>query len=362
MRRSGKLLEKLIKPIKRRKPKKEIKEIVAERGPKEFSFETLSSATESFDAKNKLGKGGFGQVYKGKLNDGREIAVKRPLHNSDEGKELVLNEFELLLESAHHRNIVKFLGFCSHGEEMLLVFEFASNGSLDDLLFNSETGRTDALEWKRTYDIIVGVARALLYLHEQSQSVIIHCDIKPANILLDENWVPKIADFGTARFFPQDQTHVCISEPAATFGYSAPEYVSSGHVSPKADIYSFGIMVLELISGEKNWLSHSRSSNGQGLRDRAKELCKKGKVSEFMHQKLIPSADLHQAQLCVEIGVLCTELDPNLRPAMDYVSSMLSGNLSNSSSTLVEEPMRDGSSSSSIARNSGESDSHIYSV
>ncbi|GMP55618.1 hypothetical protein CsSME_00020382 [Camellia sinensis var. sinensis] len=155
---------------------------------------------------------------------------------------------------------------------MLLVFEFASNGSLDYLLFNSETGRADVLEWKRTYDIIVGVARALLYLHERSHSVIIHCDIKPANILIDENWVPKIADFGTASLLPQDQTQVNISEAAGTLGYSAPEYKCSGHVSPKADIYGFGVVVLELISGQKNWLSHDRSSSGQGLRDRVSTL------------------------------------------------------------------------------------------
>ncbi|KAL7219877.1 hypothetical protein ACSBR2_012858 [Camellia fascicularis] len=337
------------------KSKKDAQEIVAEQGPEEFTFKILSSATESFHAKNKLGKGGFAQVYKGKLNDGREIAVKRPLQISDKGKELVLNEMKLLLGSAHHRNIVKFLGFCSHREEMLLVFEFARNGSLDYLLFNSETGRADVLEWKRTYDIIVGVARALLYLHERSHSVIIHCDIKPANILIDENWVPKIADFGTASLFPQDQTHVNISEAAGTLGYSAPEYKCSGRVSPKADIYSFGVVVLELISGQKNWLSHDRSSNGQGLRDRANEFYKEGRVSEFMDMKLIPSAVHDLVQLCVHIGVMCTEYDPELRPTMGCVYSMLSENhSSSSSSTLVEEPMRDGSSSStSIARNLG---------
>ncbi|CAL5395048.1 unnamed protein product [Camellia sinensis] len=320
-------------------------EIVAEQGPKQFSFKTLSSATEGFHAKNKLGKGGFAQVYKGKLNDGREIAVKRPLLISDKGTELVLNEMKLLLGSAHHRNIVKFLGFCSHREEMLLVFDFARNGSLDYLLFNSKTGRANTLDWKQTYAIIIGVARGLLYLHERSHSVIIHCDIKPANIIIDENWVPKIADFGTAMLFPQDQTHVNISEAAV--GYAAPEYQNYGHISPKADVYSFGVVVLELTSGQKYWLSHAQSSNAQGLRDSANELYKEGKVSQFMDQKLIPSAVLDQVQLCVQIGVMCTQFDPELRPTMGRVYSMLSENYSSSSSTLVEEPMRDGSSSSS---------------
>ncbi|XP_028081970.1 putative receptor-like protein kinase At4g00960 isoform X1 [Camellia sinensis] len=349
------------------KSKKDAQEIVAEQGPKEFSFKTLSSATESFHAKNKLGKGGFAQVYKGKLNDGREIAVKRPLQISDKGKELVLNELKLLLGSAHHRNIVKFLGFCSHREEMLLVFEFASNGSLDYLLFNSETGRADVLEWKRTYDIIVGVARALLYLHERSHSVIIHCDIKPANILIDENWVPKIADFGTASLLPQDQTQVNISEAAGTLGYSAPEYKCSGHVSPKADIYGFGVVVLELISGQKNWLSHDRSSSGQGLRDRANELYKEGRVSDFMDRKLIPSVVRDQVELCIQIGIMCTEYDPELRPSMGHVYSMLSEN-HGSSSNVVEEPVRDGSSLSTtrnlgpieVANNGSSSGANIH--
>ncbi|THG08678.1 hypothetical protein TEA_001986 [Camellia sinensis var. sinensis] len=251
-----------------------LEEIVAEQGPKEFSFKTLSSATESFHAKNKLGKGGFAQVYK--LNDGREIAVKRPLQISDKGKELVLNELKLLLGSAHHRNIVKFLGFCSHREEMLLVFEFASNGSLDYLLFTS--------------------------------------------------------------LLPQDQTQVNISEAAGTLGYSAPEYKCSGHVSPKADIYGFGVVVLELISGQKNWLSHDRSSSGQGLRDRANELYKEGRVSDFMDRKLIPSVVRDQVELCIQIGIMCTEYDPELRPSMGHVYSMLSEN-HGSSSNVVEEPI-----------------------
>ncbi|XP_028083060.1 putative cysteine-rich receptor-like protein kinase 35 [Camellia sinensis] len=302
---------------------------VLTQGLREFSFKTLFSATEGFHAKNKLGKGGIAQVYRGKLTDGGEIAVKKPLVISEKGKELVMNEMKLLLGSAHHRNI-----------------EFASNGSLDYLLFNSETCRAGTLDWKRTYAIIIGVARGLLYLHERSHNVIIHCDIKPTNILIDENWVPKIADFGMANLFPQDQTHVNINEATGTLGYLAPENMDNGHVSPKADTYSFGVVVLELISSRKNWNSHNQSPNGQGLWDTANELCKEVKVSEFMDLKLIPSAILDQVQLYVKIGVLCTEFDLELRPTMDPAYSMLLENHS-SSNTQVNEPMRDGSSSSS---------------
>ncbi|XP_028054799.1 putative receptor-like protein kinase At4g00960 [Camellia sinensis] len=236
-----------------RKSKKDIEEIVAQRGPKQFTFETLYSATEGFHEKNKLGRGGFANVYKGVLKNGRKIAVKKPLVISEKGKKDFMNEAKLLLECANHRNVVKFLGFCSHGEEILLVFDFSINGNLDNLLF--KTGRADELDWKRTYDIILGIARGLRYLHEEAHSVIIHFDIKPANILIDENWVPKIADFGTASLFPQDQTDVNISQVAGTPGYLAPECYVYGPLSVKADTYSFGVVVLELISNQKNWLS-----------------------------------------------------------------------------------------------------------
>ncbi|XP_028102123.1 putative receptor-like protein kinase At4g00960 isoform X1 [Camellia sinensis] len=333
---------------KPRKSKPDIKKIAAEKGLKEFSLKTLSSATEDFHDKNKLGEGGFGCVFKGKLTDGTEIAVKKPLQNSEE---LVAKEMELLLESSHHRNIVKLLGFCSEGKEKLLVFEFASNGSLLDLAF--KTGRADALNWERTYDIIVGVAQGLFYLHEQSNSVIIHLDIKHENILLDKNWVPKIADFGAASLIPQGQTQIRveISQVIATRGYSAYEYLEYGLVSPKADIYSFGVVVLELISGKKYWNSNPQSSNDQGLRDEAIKLYEEENVLQFVDQKLISSVVLDQVQLCVKIGVMCTRHLPTERPTMGGVHLMLLNNLSSSSSTLVEEPMSDGASSST-ARNS----------
>ncbi|CAL5392040.1 unnamed protein product [Camellia sinensis] len=328
----------------------DIEEIVAQRGPKQFTFETLYSATEGFHEKNRLGRGGFANVYKGVLKNGRKIAVKKPLVISEKGKKDFMNEAKLLLECANHRNVVKFLGFCSHGEEIMLVFDFSINGNLDNLLF--KTGRADELDWKRTYDIILGIARGLRYLHEEAHSVIIHFDIKPANILIDENWVPKIADFGTASLFPQDQMDVNISQVAGTPGYLAPECYVYGPLSVKADTYSFGVVVLELISNQKNWLSHARSSNGQVLRDKEKAdaLYKKGNVLEFVDPKLASSAVPDQVRLCLQIAVMCTQYDPQLRPTMGCVSLMLSENHS-SSSTLLE-PMRDGSSSST-AQNSG---------
>ncbi|KAL7219892.1 hypothetical protein ACSBR2_012871 [Camellia fascicularis] len=345
MRKSRNMFKKLIKS---RKSKQDIEEIVAQRRPQRFTFETLDSATEGFHEKNKLGRGGFAIVYKGELKNGRKIAVKKPLVISEKEKKDFMNEAKLLLECANHRNVVKFLGFCSHGEEILLVFDLAINGNLDNLLF--KTGRADELDWKRTYDIILGIARGLRYLHEEAHSVIIHFDIKPANILINENWVPKIADFGTASLFPQDQTDVNISQVVGTHGYLAPECYGSGPFSVKADTYSFGVVVLELISTQKNWLSHTRSSNGQGLRDKADALYKRGNVLEFVDPKLASSAVPDQVRLCLQIAVMCTQFLPQLRPTMGCVSLMLSENHS-SSSTLLE-PMRDGSSSST-AQNSG---------
>jgi serine/threonine protein kinase len=208
----------------------------------------LVAATKNFHPTHKLGEGGFGPVYKGKLNDGRDIAVKRLSHSSNQGRKEFTNEAKLLAR-VQHRNVVNLLGYCTHGEEKLLVYEYVSNESLDKLLFKSK--KRDDLDWKRRYEIICGVARGLLYLHEDSHNCIIHRDIKASNILLDEKWIPKIADFGMARLFPEDQTHVN-TRVAGTNGYMAPEYVMHGHLSVKADVFSFGVLVLELITGHRN--------------------------------------------------------------------------------------------------------------
>ncbi|KAI3699026.1 hypothetical protein L2E82_43007 [Cichorium intybus] len=290
---------------------------LAAQDQKVFNFQTLVSATKNFHPDNKLGQGGFGPVYKGKLEDGVEIAVKKLSQTSSQGKREFVNEAKLLAR-VQHRNVVSLLGYCVSPEK-LLVYEYVPNESLDKLLFKSTT--RDVLDWKRRYDIIAGVARGLLYLHEDAHDCIIHRDIKASNILLDEKWVPKIADFGMAKLYPEDQTHVN-TRVAGTNGYMAPEYVMQGNLSVKADVYSFGVVVLELISGQKNF-TFNLDPECINLLDWAYKMYKKGKGLEILEPILASSADPDQVATCIKIGLLCTQYDHHLRPTMNRVVLML---------------------------------------
>ncbi|KAH9302271.1 hypothetical protein KI387_013854, partial [Taxus chinensis] len=213
-----------------------------------FSLQKLAEATENFDEKNKLGEGGFGAVYRGTTTDGRGIAVKKLSARSAQGKKEFMNEVKLVA-NVQHRNLVKLWGCCAERDERLLVYEYLPNKSLDTFLFHPEKSRE--LDWQKRYNIIFGIARGLLYLHEDSQLRIIHRDIKANNILLDEKLNPKIADFGLARLFPEGETQI-ETRVAGTYGYMAPEYAMRGQLSAKADVYSFGVVLLEILSGRKN--------------------------------------------------------------------------------------------------------------
>ncbi|KAJ0545297.1 putative protein kinase RLK-Pelle-DLSV family [Helianthus annuus] len=328
------------------------KEVDVSQEQKIFTFQTLISATNNLE--NKLGQGGLAlfsrfdsnlllllfiefmieisclrcahimyicaAVWGGKLQDGREIAVKKLSETSKQGKREFTNEAKLLA-CIQHRNVVSLLGYCAFPEK-LLVYEYVVNESLDKLLFKS--AKRDVLDWKRRYSIIVGVAQGLLYLHEDSRDRIIHRDIKASNILLDGRWRPKIADFGMARLYPEDKTHVN-TRVAGTNGYMAPEYALHGNLSVKADVYSYGVVVLELISGHKN-STFNLDPECDNLLDWAYKLYAKGKSLEIMDSTLATSADPNQVATCVQIGLLCTQSDPKLRPTMRQVVVMLSKN------------------------------------
>lgn len=210
MRKSKNFMHNLLKTFKLGSSKEgqgeEDWERIAAQEQKHFAFDALVAATKDFHPTHKLGEGGFGPVFRGKLEDGREIAVKKLSHSSNQGKKEFTNEAKLLAR-VQHRNVVNLLGYCAHGAEKLLVYEYVPNESLDKLLFKSNS-KKELLDWKRRFDIIAGIARGLLYLHEDSHSCIIHRDIKASNILLDDKWAPKIADFGMARLFPEGETHV----------------------------------------------------------------------------------------------------------------------------------------------------------
>ncbi|XP_065857607.1 cysteine-rich receptor-like protein kinase 43 [Euphorbia lathyris] len=336
MSKSNNFLHNLMKPFKftsrRGSQMEEDLDQIAAQEQKQFSFDVLAAATKDFHPTHKLGEGGFGPVFRGKLGDGREIAVKKLSHSSNQGKKEFMNEAKLLAR-VQHRNVVNLFGYCAHGTEKLLVYEYVAHESLDKFLFKSH--RKEQLDWKRRYDIITGTARGLLYLHEDSHNCIIHRDIKASNILLDDKWVPKIADFGMARLFPEDQTHVH-TRVAGTNGYMAPEYVMHGHLSVKADVFSFGVVVLELISGQRN-SAFNQSLEAQNLLDWAYKLHKKDRSLEIMDPTLAASAATEQVKLCIHIGLLCTQGDPNLRPSIRRVVMLLSKKPGN-----IEEPTRPG--------------------
>ncbi|GKV34541.1 hypothetical protein SLEP1_g42907 [Rubroshorea leprosula] len=226
----------------------------------QYDLATVQAATNNFCDENKLGQGGFGAVYKGKLLNGQEVAVKRLSSGSGQGDLEFKNEV-LLVAKLQHRNLVRLLGFCLEGDERLLIYEFVPNTSLDHFIFDPI--KRARLNWDSRYKIIGGIARGLLYLHEDSRLRIIHRDLKASNILLDEDMNSKIADFGMARLFVRDETQGNTSRIVGTYGYMAPEYAMHGQFSIKSDVFSFGVLLLEIVSGQKN----SCFRNGENIED-----------------------------------------------------------------------------------------------
>ncbi|KAG7572045.1 PAN/Apple domain [Arabidopsis suecica] len=214
-----------------------------------MELEHIVNATEKFSDCNKIGQGGFGIVYKGILLDGQAIAAKRLLKRSAQGIEGFITEVKLIA-SVQHINLVKLVGYCFEGGEMILLFEYLENSSLDTYIFDKT--QSSKLDWEKRLDITNGIARGLLYLHQDSRYRILHRDLKPSNILLDKDMVPKISDFGMAKLFKRDETEASITKMIGTFGYMAPEYVIDRKYSVKSDVFSFGVLVLEVISGKRN--------------------------------------------------------------------------------------------------------------
>ncbi|KAM3754677.1 hypothetical protein ACB098_03G184500 [Castanea mollissima] len=214
-----------------------------------FSYKCIMSATNNFSLENKLGEGGFGLVYKGIFSQGQEIAIKRLSRNSGQGMLEFKNEL-ILISELQHMNLVQLLGFCIHGEERMLVYEYMPNKSLDYFFFDST--KSKMLDWPTRFSIIEGIAQGLLYLHKYSRLRVIHRDLKASNILLDENMNPKISDFGMARIFQQNELEANTRRVVGTYGYMSPEYAMEGVFSIKSDVYSFGVLLLEIVSGRKS--------------------------------------------------------------------------------------------------------------
>ncbi|CAL9079462.1 unnamed protein product [Musa textilis] len=284
-----------------------------------IDLKTLEVATDDFSESNLLGQGGFGPVYKGVLENGQEIAVKKLSLTSRQGVREFTNEVKLLLK-VQHRNLVSLLGCCIASDQKMLVYPYFPNRSLDHFLFGNSSAAT--LDWSKRFEIIGGVAKGLLYLHEESPVKIIHRDIKASNILLDDQLIPKIADFGMARLFQGDDTHVNTFKISGTYGYMAPEYAMNGYLSAKADVFSFGVLVLEIVSGRKN-LDKRLDEEKSDLLSYAWKVFQKGKALEIM-DPTIPSGNGDEAALCIQIALLCCQAVLSDRPDMYTVQLMLS--------------------------------------
>ncbi|KAG2331513.1 hypothetical protein Bca52824_002693 [Brassica carinata] len=288
--------------------------------PLQIDLKTIEAATDNFSGNNKVGQGGFGEVYKGTLPNGTEVAVKRLSINSGQGTREFKNEV-VLVAKLHHRNLVKLLGFCMEGDEQILVYEFVPNKSLDYFLFDPI--KKQYLDWTRRYNIIGGIARGILYLHQDSRLTIIHRDLKASNILLDDDMNPRIADFGMARIFGMEQTRAITSKIAGTFGYMAPEYAMHGQFSTKSDVYSFGVLVLEIISGKKNSSFNQTDGSAGNLVTHAWRLWRKGAALELLDPSFGQRYQSDEVRRCIHIALLCVQKDPEDRPMMSKIILLL---------------------------------------
>ncbi|KAL9255074.1 Cysteine-rich receptor-like protein [Drosera capensis] len=297
----------------------------------QFELRTIRNATNNFSVDSKVGQGGFATVYKGTLPNGQEIAVKRPLHYSAQGEQEFRNEV-VIVAKLQHRNLVRLLGFCSEGKERLLIYEYLPNKSLDHFLF--DPARSELLTWERRYRIIHGIARGLLYLHQDSHVRIVHRDLKAANILLDMEMNPKISDFGTARLFQFNQAQQDTTKPIGTYGYMPPEYALYGQFSVKSDIFSFGVLVLEILSGQKI-TQFEVGEDGDNLLGFAWMNWLNGTALDVVDPKLLTDKNTDIILRCINITLLCVQEDDALRPNMSAVIPMLS-----SSSISLPTPSR----------------------
>nr|GEX84666.1 protein NSP-interacting kinase 3-like isoform X1 [Tanacetum cinerariifolium] len=290
---------------------------------KRFTFKELRAATDHFHAKNIIGKGGFGIVYKGSLSDGTVVAVKRLKDDNSFGGEIQFQTEVETISLAVHRNLLRLWGFCSTENERILVYPFMPNGSVASRLKDHIHGKP-VLDWPRRKNIALGTARGLLYLHEQSDPKIIHRDVKAANILLDEDFEAVVGDFGLAKLLDHRDSHVTTAV-RGTVGHIAPEYLSTGQSSEKTDVFGFGILLLELITGQKA-LDFGRAANQKSVMlDWVKNLHLDGKLNQIVDKSLKNNFDRIELEEMVQVALLCTQFAPLNRPKMSEVLRMLEG-------------------------------------
>ncbi|XP_077241728.1 cold-responsive protein kinase 1-like [Tasmannia lanceolata] len=286
-----------------------------------FSYDELSSATKKFHASNRIGRGGFGTVYKGTLKNGTQVAVKSLSAESKQGIHEFLSEIDTIT-NVRHPNLVELIGCCVQGDNRALVYEYVENGSLDRALFGSRS-KMIILDWGKRSNICMGTARGLAFLHEDLDPYIVHRDVKASNILLDKNLAPKIGDFGLAKLFPNNVTHLS-TRIAGTLGYLAPEYAMRGHLTKKADIYSFGVLVLEIVSGRSSGKTFW-SGLQKYLLEWAWQLYEEGRLLELVDPELQQYPE-EEVLRYMKVALFCTQGLAQRRPSITQVVSMLSKN------------------------------------
>ena len=288
--------------------------------PIRYSYKEIKNMVAGF--KEKLGEGGFGCVFKAKLHSGPSVAIKMLGKSKANGQDFISEV--ATIGRIHHQNVVQLIGFCVSGSKRALVYEFMSNGSLDKFLFSKEINIH--LSYEEIYNISIGVARGIAYLHHGCERQILHFDIKPHNILLDENFIPKVSDFGLAKLYPIDNNIVTITAARGTIGYMAPKlfYKNIGGISHKADVYSFGMLLMEMASKRKNlnrdadhssqlyfplWIyDHIRKGEDVDIEDLTEE---ENKIAKKM----------------IIVALWCIQLKPNDRPSMNRIVEMLEGDI-----------------------------------
>ncbi|KAH0457602.1 hypothetical protein IEQ34_012917 [Dendrobium chrysotoxum] len=283
-----------------------------------FSYNELTSATRSFHPTNKIGRGGFGIVYKGVLRDGTQVAIKALSAESKQGIHEFLTEIEMV-SNITHPNLVRLIGCCVEGTNRMLVYEYVENKCLASALLGP-SNKQIALDWPKRAAICLGTANGLAFLHEEAEPHIVHRDIKASNILLDKDLLPKIGDFGLAKLFPDTVTHIS-TRVAGTIGYVAPEYAMLGQLTKKADIYSFGVLMLEIISGRNS----ARSVWGLDMKlllEWTWQLRNEDRLLDIVDPKLVEYPE-NEVLHFIKVALLCTQATSHLRPNMKEVVEML---------------------------------------
>ncbi|XP_022843325.1 putative cysteine-rich receptor-like protein kinase 30 [Olea europaea var. sylvestris] len=279
-----------------------------------FDLATIAAATNNFSLPNEIGAGAFGTVYKGLLSTGQEVAVKRLSSNSYQADSVLKNEV-LLLSKLQHPNLIKLLGYCLHGQERMLVYELMEKKSLNAYLFGETRHK---LGWTIRFEIVIDIARGILHLHQDSGLKIIHRCIQASTILLNKEMKPKISAFGIARTLEEHQTETSTSRIFCSYGYMSPEYIMEGIFSVKSDVFSFGVLVLEIVSGRSistfpdlmycDW----KTWNG-------------GKALELLDKSMKGEFPADEALRCIQVGLLCVQKRRDDRPTMQSVLEMLEG-------------------------------------